>query len=236
MSQGFDYWRYYYGSLKNDPTAPKVSQEPAATPPAATSTPATQPVSAPSTNAPSQAPAAQNRPAPAPQAPAKPVAPQPQPQKPKEKKEQLSLTGISDPYVWRASYLPALNVDSQFVQDPDQDFGMLRFGLNEWKQMNPYLLKEFYVLTPWHREHERGSFTAYSFFDPETETGVLLAFRGEDCGQSEVSLCLPFTQGKDYILTDADSGKTITTKDEFDLYFECPRQARLLFVKRKNQI
>lgn len=154
----------------------------------------------------------------------------------KEKKEQLALTGISDPYVWRASYLPALNVDSQFVQDPDQDFDILRFGLNEWKRINRYLLKEFYVLTPWHSEQERDSFTAYSFFDPESETGVLLAFRGEDCTESEVSLCLPFTQGKDYILTDADSGKTITTKDEFDLYFECPRQARLLFVKRKNQI
>ena len=154
----------------------------------------------------------------------------------KEKKEQLALRGISDPYVWRASYLPSLNVDSQFTQDLDQDFDILRFGLNEWKRINRYLLKEFYVLTPWHSEQERDSFTAYSFFDPESETGVLLAFRGEDCGQSEVSLCLPFTQGKDYILTDADSGKTITTKDEFDLYFECPRQARLLFVKRKNQI
>ncbi len=49
----------------------------------------------------------------------------------KEKKEQLALTGDSDPYIWRASYLPILNVDSQFTQDPDQDFGVLRFGLDE---------------------------------------------------------------------------------------------------------
>lgn len=37
----------------------------------------------------------------------------------KEKAEQLAPTGTSDPYVWRASYLPVLNVESQFVQDAD---------------------------------------------------------------------------------------------------------------------
>ena len=154
----------------------------------------------------------------------------------KEKKEQLSLTGISDPYVWRASYLPALNVDSQFVQDPEQDFGVLRFGLNEWKRLRPYLLKEFYVLTPWHREHERDSFTAYSFFDPESETGALLAFRGEDCAENTVALSLPFANGEDYILSDTDTGEEISAQGAFALSFENPREARLLFVKRKNQI
>ncbi len=154
----------------------------------------------------------------------------------KEKKEQLALTGVSDPYVWRASYLPALNVDSQFTQDPDQDFDILRFGLLEWAQVKHYLLKEFYVLTPWHSEAEKNAFTAYSFFDPESEEGVLLAFRGEDCEQSDLSLSLPFAQGEGYILTDADSGEKVTVKDGFKLHFDHPRQARLLFVKRKNQI
>ena len=150
----------------------------------------------------------------------------------KEKKEQLALTGISDPYVWRASYLPALNVDSQFVQDPHQDFGILRFGLREWAKVKPYLLKEFYVLTPWHSEHERNSFTAYSFFDPETETGVLLAFRGEDCEENEVSLSLPFARDENYVLTDEDSGEEIPVQDEFTLSFENPREAKLLWIKR----
>ena len=152
----------------------------------------------------------------------------------KEKKEQLALTGISDPYVWRASYLPALNVDSQFVQDPDQDFGILRFGLNEWKQMNPYLLKEFYVLTPWHGEQERDAFTAYSFFDPESETGVLLTFRGEDCEKESVILSLPFANGEEYVLSDTDTGEEIKAKGAFTLSFENPREAKLLWIKKNN--
>ena len=56
----------------------------------------------------------------------------------KEKAYELDPTGRTDVYTWRASYLPALNVDSQFTQDPDQDFDMLRFGLNEWKQVRPF--------------------------------------------------------------------------------------------------
>ena len=151
----------------------------------------------------------------------------------KEKKEQLSLTGISDPYVWRASYLPALNVDSQFVQDPDQDFGVLRFGLCEWKTVCPYLLKEFYVLTPWHSEHEKNSFTAYSFFDPESESGVLLAFRGEDCVESNLTLSLPYANGENYVLTDADTGAEFTTDGSFTLTLANPREARLLHLRKK---
>jgi alpha-galactosidase len=150
----------------------------------------------------------------------------------KEKKEQLSLTGTSDVYVWRASYLPALNVDSQFTQDPDQDFGVLRFGLREWAEVKPYLLKEFYVLTPWHSEQERDGFTAYCFFDPETEKGVLFAFRGEDCAEDQVSLSLPFAEGNEYALTDKDGGEAVTVKEDFTLHFENPREAKLLWIKR----
>ena len=150
----------------------------------------------------------------------------------KEKKEQLALTGISDPYVWRASYLPILNVDSQFTQDPDQDFDILRFGLGEWARIKRYLLKEFYVLTPWHSEAERDSFTAYAFFDPESEEGVLLAFRGEDCAQSGVCLSLPFVQDENYALTDEDSGEEISAQGGFTISFEHPREAKLLWIKR----
>lgn len=145
----------------------------------------------------------------------------------KEKKEQLAATGISDPYVWRASYLPALNVDSQFVQDPDQDFQILRNGLTEWKSIRRYLLKEFYPLTSWHSQTDRSGFTAFLFFDPADETGVLLAFRQEDCADATLSLHLPFD--RTCHLTDADSGETLTDSgDGLTLTFDQPRTARLL--------
>lgn len=152
----------------------------------------------------------------------------------KEKLEQLSLTGVSDKYVWRASYLAILNVDSQFVQDPDQDFDTLRFGLGEWKKVAPYILKEFYVLTPWHTRNDASSFTAYAFFDEETQTGCLFAFSQEDCTEKTLSLRLPFlSAGQECNLTDEDTEETITIKadDTFEIAFPEPRTAKLFWIE-----
>ena len=150
----------------------------------------------------------------------------------KEKRDQLAPTGTLDHYVWRASYLPVLNVDSQFTQDPDQDFEMLRWGLREWKQVSPYLLKDFYVLTPWHTEKDVYGFTAYAFLDPETASGVLLAFRQEKCREDSLSVTLPFVSGgQEVTLKDQDTGETLTgSAGTFVIRFDRPRQARLLWI------
>lgn len=150
----------------------------------------------------------------------------------KEKKAELALTGTSDVYTWRASYLPILNVDSQFVQDPEQDFDILRFGLHEWKSINRYLLKEFYVLTPWHKEADVTDFTAYCFYDPESEEGILLVFRQERCKRDTYRFVLPFADGKSFTLTDEDTGEVHTVKGEGTLVLPEQRSAKLLRIKR----
>ncbi|MBQ3869470.1 MAG: alpha-galactosidase [Clostridia bacterium] len=148
----------------------------------------------------------------------------------KEKLSQLAPTGNSDPYIWRASYLPALNVDSQFYADPDQDFSVLRNGLNEWKKVNPYLLKEFYVLTPYHKINDTTGFTAYAYYDPEAEKGVLLAFRQENCADTSLTVNLPFADRK-YTLTDEDTKEEYKTDGSLTLRFDQPRTAKLLWIK-----
>ncbi|MBR4888971.1 MAG: alpha-galactosidase [Clostridia bacterium] len=148
----------------------------------------------------------------------------------REKLEELALEGVMDPYTWRASYLPALNLDSQFVYAPDQDFSMLRFGLQEWNKVKPYLLKEFYPLTPWHAEKDTTDFTAYCFYDPETEEGALLAFRQEKCVRDTLRLALPFAKNG-CTLTDEDTGETIACSGTVELHFDTPRTARLLWVR-----
>lgn len=150
----------------------------------------------------------------------------------KEKPSQLASAGTLDPYVWRASYLPVLNVDSQFVQDPGQDFGMLRWGLREWKRVSPYLLEDFYVLTPWHTETDVYGFTAFAFFDPDAGAGVLLAFRQEKCLEEALAVSLPFAEaGRTYALKDEDTQETLAVQDgPVILRFSHPRQARLLWI------
>ena len=156
----------------------------------------------------------------------------------KEKGGQLDATGVIDPYVWRASYLPVMNIDSQYVQDPGQDFDVLRTGLKEWKRLKEYLLADFYVHTHWHTESEKSDFTAYSFFDEEKQAGILLAFRQEECKESVLSVTLPFVpENAVCVLTDEDTGDEIRVSGTemaecgFTLSFDNPRAARLLWIK-----
>ena len=151
----------------------------------------------------------------------------------KEKTNMLAAKGKSDPYIWRASYLPALNVQSQFVYDEEQSFDMLRFGIREWKRVSPYLLKEFYPLTPWHKERDNTDFTAFCYFDPDKEEGVILAFRQEWCVRETLRLTLPFAmEGDRYSYVDEDSGEEVVAGKNLVLSFAAPHTAKLLWVKK----
>ena len=142
--------------------------------------------------------------------------------------------GRSDGYVWRASYLPCMHFSSKFAQDPEGDFSVLRKGLTEWKKLSPYLLKEFYPLTPWHKEKDNTDFAAFCYYDPEAEEGAILAFRQEACLRERLTVVLPFAdKGARFLLTDEDSGAQETTNERIELYFDRPRTARLLWVKKQ---
>ncbi len=153
----------------------------------------------------------------------------------KEKEKQLSQDGISDVYTWRASYLPALNVDERFVHNTTGNFDNLKFGLEEWKKVAPYLLKEFYVLTPWHRECDKTAFTAMSYFDPESERGVLLAFRQETNDFCDtLTVTLPYAKGRKCVLTNEDTHETSLIEDgTMSVCFSEKRSAKLFWVELK---
>lgn len=148
-----------------------------------------------------------------------------------EKSEQLTAPSTCDMYTWRASYMGVLNVGARYVHDKEFDFDAMRCGMGEWKEVAPYLLKDFYVLTPWHPEKDRAQFTAFVYFDPETEKGVLLAFRQEDCAEDTLTVELPFLpEGKSCTLQDADTGdrESVESGKTLTLSFRAPRTARLL--------
>ena len=95
---------------------------------------------------------------------------------------------------------------------------------------NLYLLKDFYVLTPWHTEKDVFGFTAYAFYDPDAASGVLLAFRQEKCREDVLHVTLPFAaEGQALALKDQDTDETLTGR-AFTLCFSHPRQARLLWI------
>jgi hypothetical protein len=71
--------------------------------------------------------------------------------------------------------------------------------------------------------------TAYAFFDPETEKGVLLAFRQERTEETMLSLKLPFADR--VTLTNEDTKeKSIIENGEVTLLFEKTREAKLFWI------
>lgn len=152
-------------------------------------------------------------------------------------KELTEQGRVNDLYTWRASYLPALNVSQLFVHDPEQNFDMLRHGLAEWELVKKYLLRDMYVLTPWHPENDRTSFTAYAFYDPDEGRGVLFLFRMEACRENTLTVSLPFAaDGVQWHLRDFDTGITepLTPGGVHSFTLDRPRTARLLWIEKPN--
>lgn len=125
-----------------------------------------------------------------------------------EQEKQLAVDGKRDAYIFRASYNPILNLSAQWVQDPNTDFDMIRFGLREWDAVKDYLLKDFHLLTPWNGPTDRTHWTSYLYFDPETDSGVLFAFRMEEAAEPSLSHRLTMLNPqRRYRLRDADRGE-----------------------------
>lgn len=154
----------------------------------------------------------------------------------REKKYETDVQGYTDPYIFRASLLPIMNIDGQFVYAKDESqFEIIRQGMKIWQRIKPYFLEDFYCHTPWHHREDSSGFTVYSFFDPEKREGVLLAFRQEECKKDTLTLSLPYIdENETFILTDEDSGEKLKFPDgeQLKLHFEAPRTARILWINK----
>ena len=149
-----------------------------------------------------------------------------------EQEGELDPDGRRDMYIFRASYLAALNLSAQWTQDPNTDFALIRRGLAEWNSLKRFLLKDFYVLTPWHAPQDRTGWTAFAYLDGDE--GVLLAFRMEDCEQASVRLRLSaWGEADRHILTDADTGEELLVcGDAFSVSRPEKRMAALYRIRK----
>jgi len=154
-----------------------------------------------------------------------------------EQSEQLAVDGKRDIYIFRASYNPILNLSAQWVQDPRTDFELIRSGLREWETVKDYLLKDFYLLTPWNGPEDKTHWTSYVYFNPETDSGVLFAFRMEEAAEHSCLLRLTMLDpGSTYELCDADTGVIGTfTGSELAVghivTHPLPRSAALIYIR-----
>lgn len=134
----------------------------------------------------------------------------------KETKGELeSAKNAASKYVNRASLLPVYSFHEPVTRNKELDFDALRRNIAEWRSVSRILLKDFYVLTPWHSEDDTGGWTAFAYDDPESRETILLAFRQEKAEDAECTLKLPFAAaGKTYEFTDDDTGETFAVSGE----------------------
>lgn len=113
----------------------------------------------------------------------------------------------SSPYVARASFLPIWNMAEAFTHNPALDYDLMRRNFYEWKSIRHLLVRDMYVLTPWHHKWNREDWTVFAYDAPDLGESVLLAFRMEDNDVPERRFALPFAQeDATYEAKDADTG------------------------------
>ncbi len=108
-------------------------------------------------------------------------------------------------YWFRSTIFPASRVGWD-TRRKDLDYPLLRRMIAEFHQVEPYLLGDFYPLTPY--SLEKTAWIAWQYDDPEQGGGAVQAFRREDAKDAALPLRL---QGLDanatYAVENLDDGK-----------------------------
>lgn len=120
----------------------------------------------------------------------------------------------SDPYIMRSSYCPAYRIGYD-PQDPKRDANMLRQAVGEIRQVDPYLLGDYYALTPY--SLEKNTWIAWQYDSPENGGGVVQVFRRDESPVASMQLKLRgLDPAADYHVTNLDgnvvqkiSGRTL---------------------------
>ncbi|MFA0759424.1 MAG: hypothetical protein NOOUEUKL_002103, partial [Candidatus Fervidibacter sp.] len=78
----------------------------------------------------------------------------------------------------------------------------------EYKQLRPFVLKRRFLLTP--QAKSLRDWTVWQFYDPETDSGALLAFREQSPDERLIVRLRGLNPDARYQLHNADTGETQT--------------------------
>ncbi|MCL2164303.1 MAG: GH36 C-terminal domain-containing protein [Oscillospiraceae bacterium] len=121
-----------------------------------------------------------------------------------ERAGELDSTTHLDLYEARGSCLPVFHCHFQF-QHPGVPYDVIRQAIAEWERISPWFDKDFYLLTDWHDKTRTDQWTAWMFFDPAKEDGIVQAFRQETAPNAVQTLRLRgLDPAKSYRLADFD--------------------------------
>ena len=121
---------------------------------------------------------------------------------------EAGAAGGSSFYVTRASWLPVYNMTEVWTHDVDLDYDRVRATYYEWQRFRHLLLKDFYVLSPWHAIQDDSGWTVFAWHDRDKDETLIQAFRQETCPDEEFVVHLPFLQQtRNYRVEDLGCGE-----------------------------
>lgn len=120
--------------------------------------------------------------------------------------------GGTDLYSFRASYLGSTYLNARYYHDRDTlNWDELKQGLNEFDEISKYVLKDFYNLTEYRGINNDREWVSYMYFDKDTNSGVIQAFRQANCKDESVKVCVKGVDpNKYYTLRDLDGINSLT--------------------------
>jgi len=146
--------------------------------------------------------------------------------------------GASDVYWFRSCIFPASRVGWD-ARKTDLDYRLLKRMIAEFRKVEPYLLGDYYPLTPYSLKNS--DWIAWQFVQPELAGGMVQAFRRDQCAQESMVLKLGGLDPKaSYDLENLDNGQRQTLTGQNLMATGLPvriadRPGAALFVYRKAE-
>lgn len=160
----------------------------------------------------------------------------------KESVRQLDngLAGGSTSYISRASWLPIYNLAECYTHDVMLDYNRVRKNVGEWRKYSHLLLKDYYVLTPWHSPTDTSGWTVFAYADRDSGEAVVTAFRQETSAENSFIAKLPFAEPRaSYTLTNEDTGEQLQLSGEklksegLTIILSEPKSSAVWHIKKK---
>ncbi len=146
--------------------------------------------------------------------------------------------GDHDIYALRGTYVPSMTYLGRWYHDEDMiDWDTLKQGLKEWEYISKYFYKEYYTLTPYAYVTDDTVWTSFMYFDKESDSGVIQAFRQPNCADDRVTVKVKGVNPDNYYeVRDLDRVNTIARvkgsqlMEGLTLYAENPRTAIVIYL------
>ncbi len=114
--------------------------------------------------------------------------------------------GKSDIYAMRTGNVPLL----LYYKGDELNYNDLVRFQEERREYQKYFYSDFYVLTPYRGITCTTEWTAYMYFDEDTNSGVISAFRPEGCSKGRETICFKgIDPDKYYRLRDTDDNNSV---------------------------